>query len=392
MSSDTLQLTLVQARALAVRANPDLRAARLDVEVARGELRKAGLVMRSNPEADIVTRGLGTEIAVTQEVEVAGQRSARQRAALAGVERSSASVTDVARTTIGDVDRAFYRFVAAGRRIALAREVLDLSQRLAEMSQRKLDAGEISKLDYNLAAVEYGRSRARELAARREGEEVVSEFRRLLGLGPRVPIFAVMDSSRSTPPDADSLVAFALARRPDLAERTAAVRAADAQVSVARREAMPNLLFRVSSERVEGSGARELRPGLGFTVPVFNRNQGEVHARQAAALQAELARTSLAARVRVEISRAAASYRAAAAETDVLRTTVLTPARENRALLETAYREGKVGLPVLLLIRNQVIDSELEYWEAWLAEHIALADLAEATGETVVGVDPRPVP
>lgn len=383
----------MQARALAVRANPDLRAARLDVDIARGELRQAGLVLRFNPEADILTRGAGTELSLAQEFEIAGQRNARQRAAVADLDRSGASVTDVVRTTIGDVDRAFYRFFAADQRAVLAREILDLNQRLAEMSQRKLEAGEISKLDYNLVAIEYGRSRARTLATQRERDEVTAELRRLLGLEPRAPILAVMDSGSIVARlDDDSLAAFALERRPDLAERTAAVRAANAQVSVARREAMPNLLFRVSSERVEGSGSRELRPGLGFTLPAFNRNQGEVQARQAATLQAELARTSLSARVRVEVSRAAGSYRAAAAETDVLRTTVLAPARENRALLETAYREGKVGLPVLLLIRNQVIDSELEYWDAWLAEQVALADLVEATGETVVGFNPRPAP
>ena len=77
------------------------------------------------------------------------------------------------------------------------------------------------------------------------------------------------------------------------------------------------------------------------------------------------------------------NYTAAAAQVEVLESTVLVPARENRQLLEAAYREGKVGLPVLLLIRNQVIDAEQEYWSAWLAEREALAALAAATGDNV---------
>ncbi|MHB8839208.1 MAG: TolC family protein [Gemmatimonadaceae bacterium] len=391
-STDTLRLTLAQARARAVRANPDLQTARLDVEIARGDLRQSRLLVRSNPEADLLTRGAGTELGVTQEFEVAGQRGARRRAALAGVDRATASVTNVARLTIGDVDRAFYRVAAATRRAALAREVLDLTQRLTEMSRRKLDVGDISALEYNLAAVELGRAQARAIATAREREEVASELRRLLGFRPMAPIDAVVDGAPTMALDADSLSALALARRPDLAEQSAAVRAADAQASVARREAFPNVLLRVSSEVVETSGARELRPGLGFTLPVFNRNRGEVQAREAAALQAARAHTGLTARIRVEVSRAVASYREAVAETDVLRTTVLAPARDNRALLETAFREGKVGLPVLLLIRNQTNDAELEYWAAWLAEHLALVDLTEATGEAVVGFDPGSVP
>ena len=64
----------------------------------------------------------------------------------------------------------------------------------------------------------------------------------------------------------------------------------------------------------------------------------------------------------------------------MLEATVLRPARQNRRLVEIAYREGKVGLPELLLIRNQAIDAELEYWSAWLAERQALASLAQTTG------------
>jgi hypothetical protein len=59
-------------------------------------------------------------------------------------------------------------------------------------------------------------------------------------------------------------------------------------------------------------------------------------------------------------------------------------------LLETAYREGKVGLPVLLLIRNQVISAELEYWTAWLEEREAFAALAEATGANMLRDDALP--
>ena len=402
---DTLRLSLAAARDLALRSNPDLSAARLDIDVARGELRQAGVLLRANPEAEVLTRGPGTEVGISQEVEVAGQRSARRAAARAGLERARAGVTDVARLTLGDVHRAFYRLVAADRRSALADEVRALNERLVDVAQRQLGAGEISRLEFNLAVVEFGRSRGRALAAQRAREEVASDLRRLLGLAPATPLVPVVDTglepplpdsawagvgeySAAIPLDVDSLTALALARRPDVLERAAAVRQASANVSLARREAFPNLVLRATSEAVEGSGTRELRPGIGFTLPLLNRNQGEVAARRAAAVQAEYTRTRVTALVRVEVARAVASYRTAAAEAEVLKTTVLVPARENRDLLEIAYREGKVGLPVLLLIRNQVIDAELQFWDAWLAEREALTDLLEATGETVAGWTP----
>jgi cobalt-zinc-cadmium efflux system outer membrane protein len=187
----------------------------------------------------------------------------------------------------------------------------------------------------------------------------------------------------------DSLTTVALSRRPDILERAAAVRQATALATVARREAFPNLLLRGSWEPLEGGDGRTFRPGIGLTLPAFNRNQGDVQARRAEALQAELERVALVAETRAMVSRAVRAYRLAAAEVDVLERTVLTPARENRRLLEVAYRAGKVGLPVLLLIRNQVIDAESEYWDAWLSEREARVAISQATGENISAIKPQ---
>lgn len=404
---DTLKLSLREARARALFSNPDLGAARLDTVVARGEYRQAGLLFPANPSAGFLGGGEGTEFELSQEVEIAGQQAARRMAGRAGLERAAAGVSNVARLTLADVDRTFYRLAAAARRTVLAEEVAGLNRRLAEVTQRQLEAGEISRLEFNLATVELGRSQARLLAERREREATAAELRQLLGVPRGVVIAPLLDSTpaltlseedtsqvvwASTPEasavDLDSLTALALARRPDIAERTAAARQAQAQLSVARREAFPNLAFRATSEVID-DGTRAFRPGVGLTLPLFNRNRGEVQVRRALAAQVEFERDALVTQVRLEVDRALQAHEAAAAEARVLATAVLIPARTNRRLLETAYREGKVGLAELLLIRNQVIDAELEYWAAWLTERETLADLAEATGEIVPPLPPR---
>lgn len=409
-AADTIRLTIADARQRALHGNADLRAARLSMSVARGELRQASLYLRSNPTADVLTRGEGAEVGITQEIEIAGQRGARRAAGLAGADRARAGVMDAARLTLGEVERAFYRLAAAQNRVKLAAEVVGLNERLADAASRQLAAGDISQLEYNLAAVEVGRSRSRLLAAQRRFAEAASELRPLTGIVPPTGIVPIVEqphgvgSAESSSValragarqdtssaswavrvslNVDSLTALALARRPDLLERAAAARQSHAQASVARRDAFPNLALRVSSERVDAAGGRVLRPGIGITLPAFNWNQGEVEARRAEAAQAELERGGLVVRIRSDIARAVTSYESALAETEILEGTVLTPARDNRRLLEVAYQAGKIGLPVLLLIRNQVIDAELEYWDAWLAEREALVDLAELTGENI---------
>ena len=414
---DTLRLTLGEARRRALALNPDLAAARYDVAIARGQYRQASVLLRSNPSAEVLgpgRSGTSSELAITQELEVGGQRAARRTAADAGVTRAERGTANTARMVIAETEAGFFRIVAADRRAALAEEILALNERLAQVAIRQLDEGEISKLDYNLAIIELGRSRSKALSARRERQETNIVLRQLLAVPATVSIAPVIDSVHRhavidnatgmvrvpaealqdvTPDDStaradqtptgvslDELLTRAAARRPDLAEREAAIRQAGAEVTAAQREAVPNLLFRaVVEQNSEGTG-RTVRPGIGLAVPVFNRNRGDIDARRAAARQAVASRDAIATQVRADVERAYRTYSSSALEVEVLESTVLGPARENRRLLEAAYRGGKVGLPVLLLIRNQVIDAELEYWSAWLAEREALAQLRAAVG------------
>jgi cobalt-zinc-cadmium efflux system outer membrane protein len=397
---DSIRLSLAEARSIAIRSNPELAAVRQDTAIARGLLRQAGL-LRFNPTADVLAGSGSTtmEPSLSQEFELFGQRGARKAQARAAFTRADGQIVSETRLTIGAVDRAFYRLSAATRRSILADEVLALNQRLTDVAGRQLAAGEISRLDYNFAVVELGRSRSRALATRRDQSNAGLELSRLLGFTPATAIVPLVDTLRAgIAPDGvleilqdrggrigvslDSLTSLAFTHRGDLSAVGASVLEAKAATKVAVREALPNLIGRITSEA--GESGRVVRPGIGIALPLFNRNQGEVQARRGQVAQAELNRQALVLRIREEIYGAVASYESAASEAQILATTVLEPARQNRQLLEVAYREGKVGLPVLLLIRNQVVDAELEYWTAWLAQREALANLGEATGLNAV--------
>lgn len=382
-NSDTLYLTLAEARTLALSKNPDLNAARIESRVARAELQQASVLIQDNPTFDVLTRGAGPEIGVEQNIEIAGQRGARRAAAIASLQQTNASISDATRQLLARVDSSYYQMISASQKALLAEESRLLTQRLSDAARRQLEAGKISKLEYNLAVVEEGRARGRSVAAAREREDASNELRELLGLTPTTPVAASDKPSAFEAPesfDVDSLIRLALARRPDLEERAAASRRSRALASLAKREALPDISLKASSEPLEGTGKRVLRPGVGFSLPIFNRNSGEIKARTLEAKMNELQSMALAARIRIEVTGGVRAYQNAEAEAKLLETTVLGPARENRALLELAYREGKIGLPVLLLVRTQVIDAESEYWDAWLAARQAMTQLKAATG------------
>ncbi len=85
--------------------------------------------------------------------------------------------------------------------------------------------------------------------------------------------------------------------------------------------------------------------------------------------------------MRAEVASSLEAYASAWEELEFLDTQVLRPARENHQLLETAYTAGRLDLPTALLLRTQLLDAELGYWDVWLAARAAYATLQAAVGE-----------
>lgn len=390
-AQDTVRLDLEAARRTAFESSPAFAAERERVAAARGTLREAR-TYPYNPQIDLevpTARFDGDsreyEASIVQEVEWAGQPGLRARAAEFGLRRSGGELADAARALRVNVDRAYYAALAADRRVEIAEEALTLSERLITAVRIQLREGEISKLEANLAEVESGRSRALAMVARGDALSATLELGRLLGLPPGVevvldPVFPAIPDPETVEPE--SLIAQALTVRPDLSALDAAVEESNTQVRLARREAIPNITLGALAERPEDDSESQVGVILGLPFPLWNRNQGVVDQRRADARRAALERDAARIRIQAEVLQAYRIYAATAAAADALELEVLEPARETRGLLETAYREGKIDLATLLLVRNQLLDAELAYWETWLDWRAAWADLESAAGET----------
>lgn len=387
-AGDTLVLSLAEVQRLALQQNPGFLADRQEAAIAQGQLRQAR-TYSFNPELSADAPGVASdgsvgeyELALTQEIEWAGQWGLRAGAARAGLERAQYGVRNAARATLGDVSRAYFEALAADRRLAVSRAVLALNERLLAATRTQLREGEISALEANLSEIEYGRARARVLAAHREATSTALELKRLTGLSIDQPIRLTDDLPDGPDPTAlsvDSLLSTALAQRPDLAASAATVSQFETLRRLAAREAVPNLRLGVIADRDGANDESRLGVGVGLSLPLWNRNRGVVAERAAQMEQATLQRRATELRIRTQVTVAYRAYLAASEEAQVYETSVLQPARANQDLLETAYRAGKVNLSTLLLLRNQLLDAELGYWDAWLARRTALIALQAAT-------------
>jgi len=391
---DSVILSLRNVQRLAITRSPAALADREDIAIASAGLRRARTIP-FNPDISFQKPGAGgtAEAVATQELEILGQRGLRVSAARFGVGRATAGVYNARRLAVTEASAAFLRAVAAERRLAVTRDGLVLVERLLTAVRIQLVEGEISALEANLAEIELGRARARVLASQRDASTLLLELKRQTGLAPDTPVRLVVeplgeDPSTSmqprdllgdtTPTSLQGMQAMALGARPDLAAAFAAVRELDALSALARREAFPNL--RLGAILESGGGARRVGPVIGMSIPLFNRNQGLIAEREAQRRQAAFRQQAIELRVRTDVASALRAYQIATEESAVFEQSVRQPSHENAALLELAYRAGKIPLPTLLLLRNQLLDGELGYWDAWRARGEAHIQLRAATG------------
>jgi len=382
---------------MAVRANPELIALSWRPTAAQGDVRSAR-TLAFNPHVSFEARSPGSgfasryEAELGLELEVAGQRGLRVDASEAGYDAASERFRDDARLTLRDVEHAYFRLAAAEERQSLADEVSALNAQLQDAVAAQLAEGEVSLLEANLAGIEAARARARALEAGSGRATAARVLARLLGLAGDAPIrtngvtTALRSSVGRTAERAP--VEQALAARPDLLAAESDVERARQEARLVRREALPNLRIAALATREDPLIEPRLGVSVGVVLPVFDRNQGLSQRRRAEVAEVEEARRATELRVRVEVEDALQTYAAAEREVELLEAEVLGPIHESQGLLDIAYREGKIDLANLLLLRNQLLDAELSYWAAWERREIARTDVAAATGEILEGVNP----
>ena len=389
--ADTLYLSLQEAREAALQGSPAYLADAERVGVAEGALREAR-TFRFNPEAEAEFPGSlggegegGYELLISQQLEWAGQRGLRADAARAALDGAGSSLAESSRLLVQAVTEAYYVGLAADRRLQVAEDISGLNQRLLDAVEVQLREGEISVMEANFVQIEAARSLARVLTARREARSAGLALGRLVGAPPGTVVRAVEPPSPGLPDPSlmglDRLLAAALDRRPDVSSQVHRLRQAETLARLARREVIPDV--GVGALVTGGEAEPSTRVGLQVSVslPMWNRNQGVIASRDADTRSAALELEAIELTVRTEVADAFQGYVMASDEEELILERVLGPARSNQELLDAAYREGEMDLASLVLLRNQLLDAEVGYWDAWLARRHSLTRLYAAVGD-----------
>lgn len=338
---------LAEVVAAALRANPDVLLARLRVDSSRAER----TIMRALPPvtASSVPQ-VPWQYTVSAPLDVGPQRWLRTRAAGQGVTATKADAADVRREVIFAVRSAFADVLLAQSLRDLADEDRDLLGRVLAADSARQRAGDVPARDVTRTEVEFARAAAAATRATTQVHQARLALQLLMGRADPDTAFTVrgdLEYRAVSPPD--SLLAMALAARPD-------VRAADARVEASRTARtlagaslvpVPVATIVRQPDAPFPSGSTYAL-GLGVQLPLLYWNQGERERGRAGEEAAAIGAARARAQVRTDVASALDAYWQARVLAERYRDGLVARAAESLAAARYAYDAGAASFLELI--------------------------------------------
>jgi outer membrane protein, heavy metal efflux system len=389
-------LTLDQAVTEALARNPALAVERNEIGIAAGTLRQARLYP-FNPELELegsagrgrgrggedVRRSLnGQGIGLSQTIWLRGQRGFRIRAAEAGVDRAAAGVQNAEREVIGESLQTFGEILVAQERVALARDLVALATDVRGSAVKLFEADAVPQLDVFRAEVERNKAQNRVVAE----ERALATAQRALALLLERPTDQAIraEAPLILPLPTGELAALrqtALERRPDLVGALAAVRAAEAELTLVRAERFfPEIRVGLKYDQAQefDSTNRSGLLALAVPLPVLNRRRGEVD-RALGELRRQEATVHLIQRqIETEVGTAYQQVVASRRITEAYTSRILPDQNRNFQMLREGYNLGQLRITDVLVGQRELIEAREAYLDAAAALNTAAAALYRA--------------
>ncbi|HXF38350.1 MAG TPA: TolC family protein [Blastocatellia bacterium] len=388
-TSQKKELTLADAVDVFLKQNLAIVAARYEIETADAEKLTARL--RPNPEFDASFDDLPLDFSgpffreqeisygISQTFELGGKRRKRINAANANAELARATFQVTMWQLTNDLKRKFYTVVLAEDLLKLAEDNEKTFGEILKHSTELVQQGEIAGLDLRKIEVEKLKFDTDVANSRRDYEVALRDFRVTLGGDYRsrdVTVSGTLDYKAYQFVLAE-LRDKSLASRPDLKAAQISEFAADSDIKLQDAQRIPNLSVGVGIKRIVVDNLYSF--GLGITLPIFDRNQGE---RVKALIQKKRAQNDqkiLTNTVLSDVDKAMASFEAQKRRVELYNSGVLSKVEEIQSLTEFSFKAGESSVLDLLDAIRTRRETLANYYQTLADYQTALLDLELAT-------------
>lgn len=374
-------LTLPDAIARAAESNPTLRAARSAEAIDVAGLASAR--QHPNPEVSVEVERETPHwaFAGTIPLEVSGKRQKRIDVANATIAVTEAETARVAADLRADVRRAYFIAVAAGRRVAVADDLVTIATRFRDAARERFQAGAAPRLEALQAELALAQAQNDAVAGRGDLAAARAELNALLAYpGDAAP--SLVDTLESGPlPERAAVTAAALAGNAELSVLDKRVAEARARVALATAMRRPDPSFTGTlTYDAPGEFTVGWRAGAAIALPIFTTGRPEIKVAEATLARAVAEREARAAQVSGAVMAAMSRATAARQAVDRYQADVLPALQLVEQMAEESYRAGQTGLPAYLQALQAAREIRQRAVQAGLDYQVALADLERAMG------------
>jgi cobalt-zinc-cadmium efflux system outer membrane protein len=397
-------ITLEAAISRALEREPALRAVRADVAAARGLREQAAL--RPNPTISFERRdepaGTDNQTSVTVEWPLdLFRRRGRVQTADRELDATGFAASDRERILVAEVRWQYGATAAAVRDLGIAEELVAAVRRQFELLRARVQEGATRPLERDLLDVERQRLETERLLAAGRADAAIVELKRLMGMFPEEP-FLLRDSLESLVRGRQPAVLGAAtgpaAQRPDVLEAGTRVKLAEARVDQARREGRVDVSLFGAYMRMDAGFSQQgfgpaghvervrglfhyLSGGAMVTVPLLNRNQGQVAAAQAERSGAQARREAVELAARAEVAAAEARNAHAERAVALYAGSARGLARQNLDVVAQTFELGGATIFDMLAEQRRYLEVEHAYTNALREAWDARTALKRALGE-----------
>lgn len=327
-------------------------------------------------------------VALSQPVEVGGERAVRMDAADRLSDRRGAEFEAIRWQVHREIHFAFHRAIEARARLEAERGWLAFTERLFEIAHGRESAGDVGPLELAVAEAELAGVRQRFVEAEARSLDArlaIAEIAGWSASSPPVPLGGL--DAPGAMPDVDELLTRAQAENPLFRALEAAVAEERALAQLADREAIPTLDVGLTFAREGSAGSPANYIGmlvLGVAIPVWNPNSAEREAARARVSVAEAELEALRSAIDARVRRAAASVLAAAERVRIFQDDVLPGFERNLSLLEHAFELGELDALEVGTATRRLLEVQANALDAFAEYHRALAALEAEVGAEVI--------
>jgi cobalt-zinc-cadmium efflux system outer membrane protein len=381
--AEPAELTLRDALALALRANPELAAFSRELGASEAAVLQAGVL--PNPVLEIGGDNLGNSrlekegdrsvgLQIGQLIELGGKRAARVRLAEAGRELANWDYESKRVETRAQVTQRFVDVLASQQRETLAAESFQLAQQVTGAVAKRVQAGKASPVEETKARLASAAAQVELDQARRE----LIAARNALGAlwGNPHPRFqkAIGEIERIAPLPAYEELAGRVRSNPDLGRWSSEIMRRQAAVEAEKAKTVPDVTVTAGVSRFSQFNDDSYMVSISLPLPLFDRNQGGILEASRRLDKATDEQRAVEARVLAELARTYQRLAAIEGEIAILRNTLLPGAQSAYEAATRGYQLGKFGF-------LDVLDAQRTLFQTRSQHLRALGDYSRGTAE-----------